>query len=53
MNETTQRRTRTHLLSRLFELIVPALLGVEVSERGVLEYLPALRAFDALHKTIL
>ena len=44
---------RTHLFSRLFELIVPALLGVKVRERSVLEYLPALRAFDALQMTIL
>jgi hypothetical protein len=36
------RRSYTHLLGRLFELIVPAFLSVEVGECGVLEYLPAL-----------
>ena len=41
-------RYRTHLLRGLLELIMPAFLRVEVRKRRILEYLAALRAFDAL-----
>ena len=39
---------KMHLLGGLLELIVPALLGVEVRERSIFEYLPTLGTFDAL-----
>ena len=43
-------KSTTHLLRGLLELIMPALLRMEVRERRILEYLATLRAFNTLSR---